>query len=149
MGKGEMFGEAFACANNSPLPLSIETQTDSEIVFLNYKQIITNCATSCVFHNRLIENMVGILANKNIVLTKKIRHLAKRTTRDKLLSYLVEEAQKSGSKTFSIPFSRQELADYLCVERSAMSAELSKLRREGIIETTRSKFILLIDHHLD
>lgn len=149
IGEGEMFGEAFSCAGEKRIPLSVETQTDSEILFLDYKRVISTCSSSCLFHSRLVENMVRILGRKNVLLTKKIRHLSKRSTREKLLSYLSEEAQKTGKNEFTIPFSRQELADYLCVERSAMSAEISKLRDEGVLTTTRSTFHLLTDHNLE
>ena len=84
-----------------------------------------------------------ILAGKNVMLGEKLRHLSKRTTREKLLSYLSETAKQKNARHFVIPFNRQELADYLCVERSAMSAELSKLRRDGVLDYRKSEFWLI------
>lgn len=146
VGPGGMFGEGFSCAGEERLPFSVEAAGDCEILFVNYRRVATTCSSACVFHNRLVENMMLILAHKNVQLTEKIRHISKRSTRDKLLSYLAEEAQKAGSNEFTIPFSRQELADYLCVERSAMSAEISRLRQAGILDTQRSHFRLLAEH---
>lgn len=94
-------------------------------------------------HNQLIENMVQILANKNILLNQKVRYLSKRTTKEKLLSYLSDLAYQTGSKTITIAFNRQELADFLCVERSAMSTALGKLKAEGIIDFHKNTFRLL------
>jgi CRP-like cAMP-binding protein len=87
--------------------------------------------------------MVRLLSYKNLELMKKINHITKRSTREKLLSYLSAEAKKQGSKSFLIPFDRQQLADYLCVERSAMSSELSKMRSEGLLEYQKSFFTLI------
>jgi CRP/FNR family transcriptional regulator, dissimilatory nitrate respiration regulator len=147
IGPGGMFGEGFSCAGEERLPLSVEAAADCEVLFVDYRRVITTCPSACVFHSRLVENMLSILAHKNVQLTEKIRHISKRSTREKLLSYLAEESQKAGSNEFTIPFSRQELADYLCVERSAMSAELSRLRQAGILDTERSHFQLLVEGH--
>ena len=95
-------------------------------------------------HNRLLQNMLRILAEQNVRMDRNIRHMARKTTREKLLSYLSEEAVKNGSPSFEVPFSRQELADYLAVDRSAMSSELGKLQREGYLEAKRNWFILKI-----
>ncbi|HBR31861.1 MAG TPA: Crp/Fnr family transcriptional regulator, partial [Clostridiales bacterium] len=105
--------------------------------------ITTGCAEACGFHSKMIENLLHIIAKKNLELSEKIQHMSERNTRDKLLSYLFTQAKEAGSRDFSIPFDRQELADYLCVERSAMSNELSKLRREGIIECKKNNFKIL------
>ena len=139
---GEMFGEAFAFANIQKLPVSAVATEKSEILFVDFGKIATTCSSACLFHTQLIQNILKILANKNIMLTQKLEHIVKRTTREKLLSYLSEQAIKSGSNTFSIPFNRQELADYLSVDRSAMSNELCKLRDEGILEFYKNHFKL-------
>jgi CRP-like cAMP-binding protein len=143
MEPGDLFGEAFACAGAEKMPFSVEAVSDSEVLLIDVKRILVTCPTACPFHARLIENLMAILARKNILLGSKIRHLSRRSTREKLLSYLSENAREAGSRTFAIPFNRQELADYLCVERSAMSAELSKLKAEGFLDFNKNRFTLL------
>lgn len=139
---GDMFGEAICCAEVTDSQIDVTASEKSEIMFIDYKKIITTCSSACVFHSRLIANMLKILAGKNIMLTDKIEHLTRRTTREKLLSYLSSQAMKQGSSTFNIPFNRQELADFLAVDRSAMSAELGKLRSEGVLEYHKNHFTL-------
>ena len=97
----------------------------------NLSYLIVPCAKACGFHSRLIQNMLSIVSMKNISLTQKIEFTSKRTTREKLLAYLSAEAKKSGSSHFCIPFNRQELADYLSVERSAMSADRLNCQSSG------------------
>lgn len=140
---GDMFAEAFACAESQRLPFQVVAISECKVMFLDYRRIVTTCSSSCYFHTSLIQNMMKILAVKNVLLTQKMEHMTKRSTREKLLSYLSEQAAKSNSKIFSVPFNRQELADYLCVDRSAMSNELSKLKEEGLIDYHRSDFRLL------
>ena len=143
LGAGELFAESFACANEEKLPVTVLAAAACQILFIDYKKMITPCAGTCPYHTQLIANMLGLLAQKNIVLNQKIAYLSKRSTREKLLAYLDDQAQKANSKQFAIPFNRQELADYLCVERSAMSAALGKLRAEGLIRFTRNRFELV------
>ena len=140
---GDLFGEAFACGQIERLPVSVLSVAGSEILFIDYSRIVTTCSSACVFHSRLIENMLGVLASKNVMLNQKIEVLSKRSTREKLIAYLSAQAQKAGSNSFIIPFNRQELADYLCVDRSAMSNELGKLRDEGVLSFEKSRFALL------
>lgn len=147
--EGGLFAEDFSCAQIKRLPVGVKAASDSDILFINYRRIITTCTSSCAFHNRLIENMVGVLAQKNVALGQKIDHLSHRTTREKLLSYLSAQAQKAGANHFFIPYNREELADYLCVERSAMSHELGKMRNEGLLRFNRSEFEInpvVLDH---
>ena len=139
---GHLFGETFACANIEIIPVSVFAVEDCEIMLIDYKKIITTCPHNCSFHSKLIYNMLRIVANKNIMLSQKIEFISKRTTKEKLLAYLSSEAKKSGSNSFKIPYNRQELADFLSVDRSAMSAELCKLRDNGILEFDKNKFIL-------
>lgn len=143
MEAGDIFGEAFACAGAEHMPFSVEAAADSDVMLIDVKKILATCPTACPFHSRLIENLMAILARKNILLSAKIRHLSRRTTRDKLLSYLLEQAREAGSRSFSIPFNRQELADYLCVDRSAMSSELSRLRAECVLDYEKNEFTFL------
>lgn len=140
---GELFGEAFAFAGLEQLPVSVFTQKESEILFLDARRILRTCASPCGFHRLLVENMVRILAMKNVTLNNKIRYLSMRSTREKLLAYLSDQAVAAGGTTFTIPFDRQELADFLCVDRSAMCAQLSRLKQEGFLDYKRSQFRLL------
>lgn len=140
--EGELFGEAFAFAETELLPVSIVASSDCCVIFIDYKKIIMTCNNSCTFHQRLLENMLKLLAEKNILLNDKIRHISKRTIREKVLSYLLRQSQLNKKNYFKIPFNRQELADYLCADRSALSSELCKLRDEGIIEFNKNEFKL-------
>ena len=140
---GQLFGESFAFANTKSLPFSIHAMDKCDVLFIDCRVLITTCKESCDFHHRLIFNMLNIVAQKNIALTEKIEFISKRTTREKLVAYLSAQAQKSQSDKFSIPFNRQGLADYLNVDRSAMSWELCKLRNDGFLKFSKNKFQLL------
>lgn len=142
LGAGDLFAEAFAFGNAPLLPVSVEAASDCEALLLDHTRMLSPCETGCTFHTQLIRNMMGILAQKNLTLNSKIQHLSRRTTREKLLSFLNEQAARHNSAQFIIPFDRQELADYLCVERSAMSAELSRLQKEGVLSYHKSAFKL-------
>lgn len=140
--KTDLFGEAFCCAQIDRLPISIITISDCDVLLVDYQKVITSCTSSCLFHHRLISNMLKIIAQKNVGLMEKIQHLMRRGSREKILSYLSGEARRQQSNAFTIPFNRQELADYLSIDRSALSNELSKMRKEGIIDFERSYFVL-------
>lgn len=138
----ELFAEAFACAGEQSMPVSVVTAAPAKILLLDCQKIRTPCANACRFHQRLIQNLLQVLAQKNLLLHQKLELTGRRTTREKLLAYLLQEAKQAGSSTFTIPYDRQQLADYLGVERSAMSAELGKLRRDGMLDFHRSRFTL-------
>jgi CRP-like cAMP-binding protein len=140
--KGNIFGEAFAFSNNEKLSVTAISASESEILFIDANRIFTFCASACPYHSRLIENMLKIIAKKNIVLNEKIDVLSKRTIRNRLLSFLQIQSQKNGSNHFSILFNRQELADYLCVDRSALSNEMSKLQNEGFFSVSKNEFTI-------
>lgn len=140
---GELFGESFACADVKELPVSVVASENSEIMLIDCRRIITTCESSCVFHNMIIHNLLRVLAAKNLAFNKKMEIISKRTTRDKLMTYLMSQAKANGSSSFTIPFDRQELADYLGVERSAMSKEISRMKADGLIECDRSRFKIL------
>lgn len=142
-GSGQMFAEAFACADITSLPADIFAVTDCAILFLNKNQILHQCENVCDFHSHLIQNLLKIVARKNLLLNQKLRILSHNTTREKIMAYLNEQARIHHSNEFTIPYNRQALADYLGVERSAMSAEISKLQKQGLLETNRSHFKLL------
>lgn len=141
--QSEMFCEAFACAEVSSIPVTIVAKEPCEVMLINCRRLMHSCTNACGFHQQLIFNLMKNLAAKNIQFHQKIEITSQRSTRDKLMTYLLIQAKKHGSNSFEIPFSRQELADYLDVERSGLSAEISKLRREGILESHKHSFTLL------
>ncbi|AEF85789.1 cyclic nucleotide-binding protein [Treponema primitia ZAS-2] len=140
---GELFGEAFSCGGVKKLPVSVQAVEKSEVLLIDLTRIITTCSSVCVFHRDLIKNTLQDMARKNIALIKKMEHITRRTTREKLLSYLSSQAQQQGSTVLTIPFKRQELAEYLSVDRSAMSAELGKMQDQGLIRFNKNRFELL------
>jgi len=140
---GDIFGETIACAGVIKSPVTVLAITQCEVLFIDYKKVVTTCSTACIFHTRLIENMLKLLASKNLMLNQKIELISKRTTREKLISYFALQTKQSKRNTFTIPFTRHELADYLCVDRSAMSRELSKMRDEGILNFKGNQFEML------
>ena len=141
-GPGQTFAAAFACAPGSVLNVGVAAQTPVTVMFLNVKRILNMCPSACTHHSRIIRNLLGELAQKNLEVNEKLTHMGQRTTRDKLLSYLSAEAQRGGRYEFDIPFSRQQLADYLGVERSGLSVELGKMRSDGLLDFHKSHFVL-------
>jgi CRP-like cAMP-binding protein len=141
--EGGMFAEAVVCGGVGVLPVTVVAAADTEVCFMDFQRVISTCSSACMFHTLLIRNMIGVFARKNIMLADKMEHITKRTTREKLLSYLSEQSKLRGGKSFEIPFDRQGLADYLSVERSALSAEMSRLKAERIINYRKSRFELL------
>ena len=143
LGPSQLIGESFACADVSELPISVIANEPSDIMLIECYRILHSCSNSCTFHQQMIFNLMRNLAVMNIAFHQKIEITSKRSTREKLLAYLMQEAERQGSNRFKIPFDRQELADYLEVERSGLSAEISKLRREGVLESEKNYFKLL------
>jgi len=139
---GEFFGESYAATPGSVLNISVTANEASAIMLLNISRLLTLCPTACEHHARLIRNLVAVLSGKLLRFNDKITHMSKRSTREKLLSYLSSESIRQGRLEFHIPFDRQQLADYLCVERSAMSVELSRLQKAGVLTTNRNYFVL-------
>ena len=137
-GPGQTYAAAYACAPGAALNVSVAAETAVTVTNLNVRRVLNVCPSACAYHSRIIRNLLGELAAKNLQMNEKLTHMAQRTTREKLLSYLSAQAQRSGSYEFDLPFSRQQLADYLAVERSGLSAELGKLRDEGVLEFRRS-----------
>ena len=143
-GPGQTFAAAFACAPGARLNASVLAETPVTAMFLNVKRLLNVCPSACVHHNRIIRNLLGELAEKNLRFSEKLAHMGQRTTRSKLMSYLSAEAQRFGKTEFDIPFSRQQLADYLGVERSGLSLELGKMRDEGLLDFRKSHFVLKV-----
>lgn len=140
---GEMFGEAYVAPESGSLLNDVIAEEDSAVIFFDVRKILTICPTACRFHSMVIQNLFFAISEKNRKLVQKIGHMSKRSTQAKLLSYLSEEAKRQNSSHFTIPFSRQQLADFLCVDRSAMSNELCKMRDEGLLQFDKNQFTLL------
>ena len=140
---GQLFAEGFACAGVEAMPVSVVASADSEVMLIDCSHIMTICHHVCAFHNQMIRNLLHSVAKSNLLLNQKIEILSKRTTREKVMAYLLSEAKIQGSEEFTIPYDRQELADYLGVERSAMSTVIGQLRDDGIILVNRRHFQLI------
>ncbi len=143
-GPGQAFAAAYACAPGSGLNASVIAETPVTVMFLNVKRVLNVCSSACSHHSRVIRNLLGELAEKNLRLNEKLTHIGQRTTRSKIMSYLSAEAQRLGKYEFDIPFSRQQLADYLGVERSGLSLELGKMKRDGLLDYRKSHFLLKV-----
>lgn len=139
---GDMFGEAYIASNSGALMNDVVAIEASTVMFLDIHKILTLCSSACKFHALTVQNLFFTIAEKNRTLVTKLGILSKRTTREKLISYLSEQAKLSNNSTFKIPFNRQQLADFLSVDRSAMSNELCKMRDAGMLEFNKSKFTL-------
>lgn len=139
---GQLFAETYACIPGEPLMVSVVASERCEVLFLNAARLLTTCSNSCTHHNKLIRNLLQISAGKNLSLSRRSLHTAPKSIRSRLLSYLSEQAKQSGGYQFTIPFNRQQLADYLGVDRSAMSNELSKMRRDGLLTFEKNQFSL-------
>ena len=140
---GEIFGETYACATGQKLQVDVIASDDTEILFLDVSRISQTCSNACAFHNQLIKNLLDLIAKKNLHLSRKIINTSSRSLRDRLLSFLSYEAKSNNSLDFEIKFDRQALADYLRVDRSAMSAELSKMQKDGLIRYKKNHFVIL------
>lgn len=140
---GELFGETFACLPGTLSNVEAVASMDSKILFIDMSKVLSSCSNACPYHACLVQNLSAVLARKNLMLNRKLEYLAQRTTREKLLSYLSAQSQQAGSPSFEISFNRQQLADYLSIDRSAMSKELCRMRDEGLLRFQKNRFELL------
>lgn len=143
IGKNDTFGETFACGSDNLSLVTFMVSDDAEILFIPFDRVMRNCSMACAFHHRLIENMVRIIADKNRELMRKVEVVSKRSIREKLLTYLSIQAQAQGTRYFDIPLGRVELAEYLCIDRSALTRELVKMREDGLIDYDKNCFRML------
>ncbi len=143
-GPGQTFAAAYACAPGSVLNVSVVAETPVTAMFLNVGRVLNVCPSACSHHSRIIRNLLGELAEKNLRFSEKLTHMGQRTTRAKLMSYFSAEAQRLGKYEFDIPFSRQQLADYLAVERSGLSLELGKMKNDGLLDFHKNHFVLKV-----
>ena len=141
-GPSQTFAAAYACAPGSRLNVSVIAETPLTVMFLNVKRILNVCSSACTHHSRIIRNLLGELAANNLRFNEKLTHMGQRSTRSKIMSYLSAEAQRLGKYEFDIPFSRQQLADYLGIERSGLSLELGKMKKDGILDYHKNHFVL-------
>ena len=142
---GQLFAETYAAISEQPMLCDAVAAEDCEILFLNLEKLMTTCRNGCAFHNRIIKNLIHISARNNLNLSARMMHTASKSIRERLVSYFSEQARESGGNRFTIPFSRQQLAEYLGVDRSALSNELSKMQRDGLIRYHKNDFSLLSD----
>ncbi|MGI6094134.1 MAG: Crp/Fnr family transcriptional regulator [Lachnospiraceae bacterium] len=143
MHQQDVFGETFACGDDSQAVVSFQVMEDAEILFISFQKVMHTCTNACAFHHQLVENMVRLIANKNRDLMQKIEIISKKTLREKILAYLSLQVQMQNKRYFEIPLGRVELADYLCADRSALTRELSNMRQEGLIDYDRNMFRVL------
>lgn len=143
VGAGDTFAVAYALTPGARIGVSVVADRPCAIVELGVARMLRTCSNACPYHMRLLQNLVGTIAQKNLQINAKLSYLSQRTTRAKLLAYLSAMSQQAGSASFDIPYNRQQLADYLSVNRSAMSSELSSLAREGLVSYNRNHFRLL------
>ncbi len=143
LGVGHLFGEALAFADTAISPVTVVAEDESDILFLEVQHILTVCETSCKFHQVLLTNMLRLMAQKNVYLNQRVELLSKRTIREKLTLYLQQQQTLHNARQFTVPFDRADLADFLCVDRSALSRELCHMRDEGYLTFTKNQFTLL------
>ena len=142
VGPGQIFAETYALIPGKELLCDVVASENTEVLFLNVGRLTTTCGKGCAFHQNIIHNLLSISAQKNLNLSLRMMHTASKSLRGRLLSYLSEQATRHGSNHFTIPFDRQQLADYLAVDRSAMSSELSKMQKDGLISYHKNEFTL-------
>ncbi len=141
--KNDVFGETFACGSDNLSVVTFQVSEDAQILFMPFERVMRNCTMACQFHLQLIENMVRVIADKNRNLMRKVEAVSKRSIREKVLAYLSAQAQTQASRYFEIPLGRVELAEYLCVGRSALTRELVKMKEDGLIDYDRNCFRML------
>ena len=138
-----IFGETFACGEESLAVVSFQAAQDTKVMFLSFCRVMHTCTHACIFHQTLIEIMVRLIARKYRELMRKVEVVSKKTLREKILAYLSIQAQTQGTKTFEIPLGRVEWAEYLCADRSALTRELAKMKEEGLVDYQKNTFKIL------
>lgn len=142
--QGDLFGEVFLSAGIERSPVTVFSETDSDILFIKYNNIVETCPSACNYHITLVKNMLKLLSKRTLLLNEKIEILGKRSIREKIICYLNAQMNKTRKEEVIINFSRQEFADFLCVDRSSLSRELSKMQKDDLIEINGKK-IKVID----
>ena len=140
IGPGGIFAETYACIPGEPLMVNVTAAEDTEALLLNIRRVLEPCSKVCPYHVRLVRNLLALCAGKNLQLSRRVLHTGPKSIRKRLLSYFSECIKRTGSYSFDIPYNRQQLADYLSVERSALSNELSIMQRDGLIRYEKNHF---------
>ena len=143
VGRNALFGESFACCEDNLSLVTFSAPEDTRVLFIPFHRIMHTCSMACEFHHKLVENMVGIIAGKNRELMKKVEVVSRKTLREKILAYLSHQSQRAGERYFDIPLSRQELAEYLCADRTALSRELASMKNDGLIDIDKNMVRIL------
>lgn len=144
LSEGDVFGEMFAMASRPEQEeLSVIASRDSTCIFIEYEHLIRRCPNACPHHSLLVSNTLLLMSEKAKNLSARIEILSRRTLREKLLTYFELQSEKAQNRHFSLPFSLNSLADYLCVDRSAMLREMKKLRESGLISSKGRNITLL------
>lgn len=141
--ENQLFGETFAGSKDPVSSVAFFSARDTRVLSIPFHRIMHTCTTACVFHHRVVENMVSLIADKNKALMEKLEIISQKTLRKKILSYLSFQSRKHDSDKFTIPLGRIELANYLCVDRSALTRELTAMKEEGLIDYSKNTFKLL------
>ena len=139
---GSVFAEVYACIPGQPMLVTVSAVEDTSVLFMNVGRVLATCTNACPFHTRLVRNLLTVCAHKSLQLSQRIQHTSSKFIRGRLMSYFSECAKRAGSNSFLIPHNRQQLADYLNVDRSTMCNELSKMQKDGIIEYERNRILL-------
>lgn len=143
IGREELFGESFACSEDNLSLVTFIAPEKTKVLFIPFHRIMHTCSMACEFHHKLVENMVGIIAGKNRELMKKVEVVSRKSLREKILAYLSHQAQRTGNRYFALPLTRQELAEYLCADRTALSRELASMKNDGLIDFEKNMFRIL------
>lgn len=139
----ELFGETFACGQMIQSTVSFVAGADTKVLYLPYQKVLHSCKEECEVHYRLIENLVSLIAKKNIQLMQKIEVISKKTLREKIVAFLMIQGEKKKSQYFSIDMGRIKMAEFLCADRSALTRELKQMKQEGLIDYDKDMFRIL------
>lgn len=138
--KGDMFGEMISFSEKKIWPVTVTSQSDSEVIFISPEKVITKCEKLCDAHQKMIENMLTIMSRKALLLSRKVDYLSIRSLRGKLCAYLIEQWHSQGTSIFTLPMNRDELADFFNVARPSISREFSKMKDEKLIDYHKASF---------
>jgi len=142
VGPGHVFAEALCCSGAEESPVTVTAGASSLVMLLKFSRLLSTCPNSCVFHTRLIQNMLELISNKNLMLQNRMEIVSLKSVRAKVLLYLDEFTKKQGNE-ITIPLNREQLADFLCVDRSALSHELARMKKDGLIDYRKNRFIMI------
>lgn len=141
--ENNMFGEMIAFSNNGKWPATVVASTDCAVLFITPQKIVGNCPKMCIGHRMLIQNMLKIVSQKALQLNRSIEYLSMKSIRTKVSAYLLDQYNILGKTRFTIPFKRNELAEYLNVSRPSLSREIIKMKQEAIIDFDKSTFDII------